>query len=547
MIPAGFEKKNGFIFDDDYYGGEEDDFEFDFGDRKNFNNNEHADKERPKPIENEKNSQFGTKLDAKKKLSNNEDASKKKESEILYKLNTSYYYNDFDYIIDDLKSAILSKNLSLTQTLFEKHNLNVNCKLNTNWIPIMYSVSSGSFEITKLLIEKGANVHFNDDTFSVIMCACGTNDYSAKEENLVKILDLLVERGVDVNLSDKYYQTPLIYASRTGRAKLVDSLVKYKVDINARDDNDWTSLHHASYKGNLKVVQKLLKLGADPLLFTADYLYPFDLAESSGFTSVSLLIKRFIKVQKLEQSDTKINKSSSKSNLLELVLSEFDEDPNEEFNSMIHSNNNKSLNDDDGLETFLSGIKLKNLAKLFKSKDISLKSLLNLSDADLTEIGILDLKIRKVILDEIKKFHKANWKSISLIPVKDNLSINCIEVLSIVANISRCIDFMSTNIKYVASEALDVNKEVFADEHLNLKVAAEVKQAMENTKKLSKQITALSNLIDKKAIKTSAFPIDEIRFSTKKPWYKSRSKLALISSVTICITFTTIFLHSKNL
>ena len=40
----------------------------------------------------------------------------------------------------------------------------------------------------------------------------------------------------------------------------------------------------------MKTVQKLLKLGADPLVFTVDYRYPGDLAESAGFNNVIKLI-----------------------------------------------------------------------------------------------------------------------------------------------------------------------------------------------------------------------------------------------------------------
>ena len=56
--------------------------------------------------------------------------------------------------------------------------------------------------------------------------------------------------------------------------------------LNFINSKQKQSLHHASHKGHLKVVQKLLKLGADPLIHTFDYMYPFDLAENAGFTSV---------------------------------------------------------------------------------------------------------------------------------------------------------------------------------------------------------------------------------------------------------------------
>jgi hypothetical protein len=51
--------------------------------------------------------------------------------------------------------------------------------------------------------------------------------------------------------------------------------------------NIFKSLHHACHKGHMKTVQKLLRLGADPFLFTVDYRYPGDLAESAGFNNVN--------------------------------------------------------------------------------------------------------------------------------------------------------------------------------------------------------------------------------------------------------------------
>ncbi len=38
----------------------------------------------------------------------------------------------------------------------------------------------------------------------------------------------------------RYYQTPLIYASKAGNSELVEFLIKEGADINARDDNNWT-------------------------------------------------------------------------------------------------------------------------------------------------------------------------------------------------------------------------------------------------------------------------------------------------------------------
>jgi ankyrin repeat protein len=48
--------------------------------------------------------------------------------------------------------------------------------------------------------------------------------------------------------SFRYYQTPLIYASRNGKTKLVECLFKLNADLNAKDDNDWTVIKTFYFK-----------------------------------------------------------------------------------------------------------------------------------------------------------------------------------------------------------------------------------------------------------------------------------------------------------
>jgi hypothetical protein len=48
-------------------------------------------------------------------------------------------------------------------------------------------------------------------------------------------------------------------------------------------------------------VQKLLRHGADPLICTADFMYPFDLAHKNGYNDVENLIKRYISACKIDE------------------------------------------------------------------------------------------------------------------------------------------------------------------------------------------------------------------------------------------------------
>ena len=169
MIPAGFETKNGknnFMFDEDDEEFE-DEYEFDFGSNKQPVNNIKT--YSPQKM-NENNYKFGTSnafsgFGLQASASSNSEEKIVKQSDIVFKLNKTYYFNEFDFMINDLKSALLNKNPVLVKSLFDKHNINLNCKLNSNWTPLMYSVSCGSYEITKFLIEKGADVKFEDGNF----------------------------------------------------------------------------------------------------------------------------------------------------------------------------------------------------------------------------------------------------------------------------------------------------------------------------------------------------------------------------------------------
>jgi hypothetical protein len=135
MIPAGLETNRIYNYYDD---SEDDDFdEFDFGTQISKVNNEQL-------LEN--------------------DSNRSNDNKNSVELNNNYYYDENLYVLDDLKNAILNKNINLVVGLLDKHNLDINVELSTKWIPIMYAVQSGSFELTKLLVDRGADLSFTDGT-----------------------------------------------------------------------------------------------------------------------------------------------------------------------------------------------------------------------------------------------------------------------------------------------------------------------------------------------------------------------------------------------
>ncbi|NWU96962.1 ANKE1 protein, partial [Upupa epops] len=84
---------------------------------------------------------------------------------------------------------------------------------------------------------------------------------------LVRAGDLLslqkaFDKGVPVDVRDKYYKTPLMAACASGKIDVVQYLLEKGADVNTTDNFMWTPLHHACYNGYLDIAELLVKAGA---------------------------------------------------------------------------------------------------------------------------------------------------------------------------------------------------------------------------------------------------------------------------------------------
>ena len=81
-----------------------------------------------------------------------------------------------------------------------------------------------------------------------------------KDKSYAVIEVLLATKGMDVDLSNKQGETPLMIASINGDLPLVKTLViKHRAQL---DHIGWTPLHYAASKGQLEVAQFLITSGA---------------------------------------------------------------------------------------------------------------------------------------------------------------------------------------------------------------------------------------------------------------------------------------------
>ena len=113
-----------------------------------------------------------------------------------------------------------------------------------------------------------------------------------------KIVELLIDKGADVNAKDivggtplhNAVRTPLYSAVRALNSKIVELLIDKGADVNAKRDDGETPLHSAAHVGNKEMAELLIANGAD-VNVNVDYGTPLHLAAKGGFKeTLELLI-----------------------------------------------------------------------------------------------------------------------------------------------------------------------------------------------------------------------------------------------------------------
>ena len=95
----------------------------------------------------------------------------------------------------------------------------------SGWCPIQRAIASSNSEIAKLLIHK-----------------C---------------------KGIDLNVSNCYKHTPLTFAIWKENLKIVEIFIKSGADVDQEDDKGWTPLTMSLSMGNLEIITFLSKSGAN--------------------------------------------------------------------------------------------------------------------------------------------------------------------------------------------------------------------------------------------------------------------------------------------
>jgi len=173
-----------------------------------------------------------------------------------------------------------------------------------DFTPLETACREGYVEAVKFLLDRKAKIDVNSSA-GALHWACANTEAAAHwqarksgigNQNVIK---LLVARGADVNRSDRFGKTPLVFAIGTRGVDTVHVLLKKidGVEINGQfGSSKWTALHSAANgksllftrmdraekdRRDVAIIKFLLSVGADPRLKDAAGRRPVDYAENS--------------------------------------------------------------------------------------------------------------------------------------------------------------------------------------------------------------------------------------------------------------------------
>jgi ankyrin repeat protein len=115
--------------------------------------------------------------------------------------------------------------------------------------PLICAFDISEWQAAELLIERGANL--------IIPFHWAAGNYRSH------VAQILISKGVDVNVKDTEGDTPLYIATISNDLHCVDLLISEGAEVDAKNRYGYTSLHAAASKGHVDILAYLIYAGAD--------------------------------------------------------------------------------------------------------------------------------------------------------------------------------------------------------------------------------------------------------------------------------------------
>ena len=149
---------------------------------------------------------------------------------------------------------------------------------------LLNAATTGEVSKVKLLIEKGINLNVSDETgLNALM--------SASHRGHVEILELLLDAGVSIDAKDSLGYTALMFSCNSGKLSCASYLIDNGANVNEVDNDGSTPIMFCTQHGYNDVVQLLLEKGADPTIKGSHGLSAISFAQKNGLNETLKILQ----------------------------------------------------------------------------------------------------------------------------------------------------------------------------------------------------------------------------------------------------------------
>ena len=179
---------------------------------------------------------------------------------------------------------------------------------NDPYAELRSAVINSRIDEVKRLIHKGVKAKHGPTGSTLLHDLARTSNWDSvlfvqdkKKSKCVEILNILVEKGVDINAKDKSGWTPLHTAVANKNDALVKALISNGADLTIKDESGWTPLHTAVANKNDALVKALISSGADLTIKDSINKTAYEIAEENKDEAVMNLFHESLKGTKWER------------------------------------------------------------------------------------------------------------------------------------------------------------------------------------------------------------------------------------------------------
>lgn len=145
------------------------------------------------------------------------------------------------------------------------------------------AVEAGSEAAVQIFLSSGVDMELRDERYWTPLIITAFHGHEP-------LSSMLINCGAKIQVQDRNGYTPLHWSSFNGHARVVELLLKHGAEVDAASQFGWTALMQAATRGYFPAVTKLLVHGADVNRVTSDGWTALHKAAANGNDDIVLLL-----------------------------------------------------------------------------------------------------------------------------------------------------------------------------------------------------------------------------------------------------------------